>query len=38
MAAMSEEGEDIRQDLQKDRTAEDRKANSWVFDWAMGSE
>jgi hypothetical protein len=38
MATMSEEGGDIRQDLQEDCRAENRKANSRVFDWAMGSE
>jgi hypothetical protein len=37
-AATSEEGEDIRQDLQEDRRAGDRKANSRVFDWPTGSE
>jgi hypothetical protein len=37
-AAASEEGEDIRQDLQEDRRAGDRKANSQVFHWATGSE
>jgi hypothetical protein len=38
MADVSEEGEDIWQDLQEDCRAEDPKANSRVFDWAMGSE
>jgi hypothetical protein len=37
-AAMSEEGEDTRQDLQEDRRAGDRKAKIWVFDWATGSD
>jgi hypothetical protein len=37
-AAASEEGEDIRQDLQEDRRAGDRKANTRVFDWAPESE
>jgi hypothetical protein len=36
--AMSEEGEDIWQYLQEYRRTGDRKANSQVFDWAMGSE
>jgi hypothetical protein len=36
--ATSEEVEDIQQDLQEDRRADDRKANTWVFDWATGSE
>jgi hypothetical protein len=36
--ATSEEGEDIRQDLQEDGRAGDGKANSRVFDWATGSE
>jgi hypothetical protein len=38
LAATSEEGEDIRQDLQEDSRAGDRKANSRVFDWVTGSE
>jgi hypothetical protein len=38
MAAMSEEGEEIQQDLQGDCRAGDRKANSQIFDWATGSE
>jgi hypothetical protein len=37
-ADMSEEGEDIWQDLQEDHRAGDRKANSWVFSWATESE
>jgi hypothetical protein len=37
-ANMSEEAEDIQQDLQEDRRAGDRIANSWVFNWTMGSE
>jgi hypothetical protein len=37
--ATSEEGvEDIWQDLEEDRRAGDRKANSRVVDWATGSE
>jgi hypothetical protein len=36
MTDMSEEAEGIWQNLQEDRTAGNRKANSWVFDWAMG--
>jgi hypothetical protein len=36
--ATSEEVEDIQQDLQEDGRAGDRKANSRVFDWAIGSE
>jgi hypothetical protein len=37
-AATSEEGGDIRQDLQEDRRAGGRRANIRVFDWATGSE
>jgi F0F1-type ATP synthase assembly protein I len=37
-ADMSEKGEDVRQDLQEDRRAEDRKANSRVFNLAAESE
>jgi hypothetical protein len=37
-AATCKEGEDIRQDLQEDRRAGDRKANGRVFDWATGNE
>jgi hypothetical protein len=37
-AATSEEGENIRQDLQKNCRAGDRKANSRVFDLATESE
>jgi hypothetical protein len=32
---MSEEGEDIWQDLQEDHRVGDRKANNWDFDRAM---
>jgi hypothetical protein len=38
MAATSEEGEDIQQDLQEDCRAGDRKANSRFFNWAKRSE
>jgi hypothetical protein len=37
-APTSEEGEDILQDIQEDRRAGYRKANSPFFDWAMGSK
>jgi hypothetical protein len=32
MAAMSEEGQDIQQDIQEDHTVGHQKANSRVFD------
>jgi hypothetical protein len=37
-ATVTEEGEDIRQDLRENHRAGDRKANSQVFDWVTGSE
>jgi hypothetical protein len=33
--ATSEEGEDIRQDLQEDCRAGDQKVNSWIFDQSV---
>jgi hypothetical protein len=38
MAATSEEGEDIRQDLKEDHRAGDWKTNSLDFNWATGSD
>jgi trehalose utilization protein len=36
--AISEDGEDIWQDIQEDHSAEDHKANSQVYDWAVEVE
>jgi hypothetical protein len=37
-AAMTEEGQDIRQDLRENHRAGDRKVNSQVIEWVIGSK